>query len=351
MARKAVKKLQDALHPKGGQTNATQESSVETQGSLQGASRGRTSKRRFLSSLGHMRELFTPSRSPSRNPGIEGHATESTQALDKAAQQALSGPMISETGLTQSQEPHQRIDIGTPGISTPDIRISASDGAKNEPIGLAADTKLTEHGGEPTTGVHSSDIPQDLSDIALIGSQNNNPSKVDDVKKVKEDLENAQVTVQQMKDISNAEKANTILNMGNSTVDQLDTVTACLRPLKEFNSVVNTIANVQTVLSQTDRDQSINDLLLQISHVYSFIIENETLANINRIREPLLKIGELVRKGVQFIQNYAEVKSFWGRLCKNAFTETDSVIAAYRKNLETLTQQCRDIIAKHMGDN
>ncbi|KAG6331841.1 hypothetical protein ID866_7250 [Astraeus odoratus] len=110
----------------------------------------------------------------------------------------------------------------------------------------------------------------------------------------------------------------------------------------------NARMNTQMVLTQMNRDQSINKLLFKIGHVYSFIIEDDTLTSINLIWEPLVKIGELVHKGVQFIQNYAEVKSFWGRLHKNIFTETDSMIATYRKDLDMLTQQCWDMITHDM---
>ncbi|KAG6330946.1 hypothetical protein ID866_8144 [Astraeus odoratus] len=207
------------------------------------------------------------------------------------------------------------------GVSTPDITIFAPEDVKDDPSHLVQATKLADKGADRATDVYPSDIP--------LGSQN--------------------VTVQHMKNISNADKANTMINIGSSAMGQLDTLTACLQPLKAFNNVVNTI--VDTVLAQTNRDQSINDLLFKIGHVYSFIIEDDTLANINVIREPLAKIGELVRKGVQFIQNYAEVKSFWGRLCKNVFTETDNVIAAYSKDLDALTQHCRDMITRDMrGD-
>ncbi|KAG6327287.1 hypothetical protein ID866_11802 [Astraeus odoratus] len=350
MARKAVKKLQDAFHGQGEQASAAQESPGE--GSLQGGSRGRTSKRRFLSGLGPMRQPFTPSRSPSRNPGIEGHARMVTGALDEVAQLAPSGPVISETNIKESQEPHQHVDIATACISTPEIRVSAPGGAKDERSHSMEDETVTDHRDDLTTSVHSSDIP--------LGSKNGNPPK-DGVQKLKAVIKRAQTTIQQMKNILNADKANTIVDIGSSTVNQLDTLTACLQPLKVFNDVVNTIADIhpyaKIVLGTlcwasqaclTNRDQSINDLLFKIGHVYSFIIEDDTLASINLIREPLAKIGELVRKGVQFIQNYAEVKSFWGRLRKNIFTETDSMIAAYSKDLDTLTQQCRDMITRDM---
>ncbi|KAG6331311.1 hypothetical protein ID866_7778 [Astraeus odoratus] len=41
------------------------------------------------------------------------------------------------------------------------------------------------------------------------------------------------------------------------------------------------------------------------------------------------------------------MKNFWGRLGKNVSAETASVIAAYSRDLDSLTQQCRDLITRN----
>ena len=111
-------------------------------------------------------------------------------------------------------------------------------------------------------------------------------------------------------------------------------------------------------------DQSVVALLSKISHVYVFLIEDRTVANIVKIKEPLSEISNLVPKCVAFIQSYSKTKSFCmsyshlsfntqlmspcegQRTKKNFLAETDTAIATYGNALDVLTQQCRDLISR-----
>jgi len=111
-------------------------------------------------------------------------------------------------------------------------------------------------------------------------------------------------------------------------------------------------------------DQSVHNLLEKISDVYAFLIEPHTLEKVTQIKEPLLKISELMPKCVNFIQKYSQIKSFcmsyshldfniWLmslheglRTAKHVGHETNAVITTYGNTLDTLTQQCRDLISQ-----
>jgi len=111
-------------------------------------------------------------------------------------------------------------------------------------------------------------------------------------------------------------------------------------------------------------DHSVHDLLEKISHVYAFLIEPRTLEKVTQIKEPLLKISELMRKCVNFIQKYSKIKSFctsyshldfnvWLmslheglRTAKHVGHETNAVITTYGNALDVLTQQSRDLISR-----
>jgi len=57
-------------------------------------------------------------------------------------------------------------------------------------------------------------------------------------------------------------------------------------------------------------DESVVALLSKISHVYAFLIEDHTVANVAQIKEPLSEISKLMPNCVAFIQSYSKTKSF-----------------------------------------
>ncbi|KAG6325881.1 hypothetical protein ID866_13208, partial [Astraeus odoratus] len=189
-------------------------------------------------------------------------------------------------------------------------------------------------------------------------------------------MDNAGANVLQMKSISGADRATGALGVMNSGLDQMDAVTACLQPLRVFDSVINKIADIhpyaklalstlswaaqvchalmqnlaaglmfaQAILNQTILDQSVADLLSKIGHVYAFLVEDDTIPKIDLIRAPLGELAKLVMKCVEFIETYAKAKSFWKRLKENAFSDSSNMVAIYNSGLDLWTQRCRDLI-------
>ncbi|KAL4081810.1 WD40-repeat-containing domain protein [Scleroderma yunnanense] len=128
-------------------------------------------------------------------------------------------------------------------------------------------------------------------------------------------------------------------------------------PLKTFNTVVGTIANInpytqmalglltsaaQLVITQTNLDSSMSSLLAKVRSVYEFLLEEDTRTNLETMKDILARIAQVISNSAQFIKNYSEIKSFWKRLGKNVMSETQTIVDAYNKELDELMQQCRD---------
>lgn len=127
-----------------------------------------------------------------------------------------------------------------------------------------------------------------------------------------------------------------------------------LQPLKTFNSVVTTIAKVhpyaqialgiltaaaQVLIKQANLDNEVSGLFDTVKAVYQFLTEDDTIQNINSMRDILGNIARVISVVAQFIKNYAETKSFWERLRKNVLHETQVIIDGYTKELNDLMQQ------------
>ncbi|KAG6328959.1 hypothetical protein ID866_10130 [Astraeus odoratus] len=104
-------------------------------------------------------------------------------------------------------------------------------------------------------------------------------------------------------------KVTSVINPTTSTLDEIDTVTACLQPLRAFDGIINKISEVHLYVkllalsalswaAQTNLDQAIIDLLQKISHVYTFLVDDNTLLKIDLIRQPLREIAKLVSNDV-----------------------------------------------------
>ncbi|KAL4071517.1 quinon protein alcohol dehydrogenase-like superfamily [Scleroderma yunnanense] len=89
-------------------------------------------------------------------------------------------------------------------------------------------------------------------------------------------------------------------------------------------------------------DDDIGTLLAKISQTYQFIMEDETLAKIDAMKDTLAEIAQVVQETAQFIVKYAETSNFWKRIGKNLFSETRSRVTQYNDALDRLMQQFRD---------
>lgn len=130
-----------------------------------------------------------------------------------------------------------------------------------------------------------------------------------------------------------------------------------LAPLSIFYTVVNSIANIhpyaqmalsaltsasQLILSQANLDASIRALLSKVSETYQFIMEEDTLSQLDVMKDTLAQIAQVVQECAQFISKYSETKNFWVRLGKNIFSETSTRIGCYNSALDGLMQRFRD---------
>ncbi|KIK26405.1 hypothetical protein PISMIDRAFT_94982 [Pisolithus microcarpus 441] len=146
-----------------------------------------------------------------------------------------------------------------------------------------------------------------------------------------------------------------------------------LKPLKLFNSVVTTIANVrliirylsydlhrtqvhpyaqvalsvltaasQLIIAQANLDYAVLQLLVKVGTTYAFLSEEETIKKIDSMRGPLAKIARVINACAQFIKDYSETTNFWKRLGKNIMRETQTTVSNYTTTLDELMQQYRD---------
>ena len=61
---------------------------------------------------------------------------------------------------------------------------------------------------------------------------------------------------------------------------------------------------------QANLDQSISTLLLKVQNVYEFLLEEDTISNIEMMKDTLARIAHVISNCAQLIKNYSETKSF-----------------------------------------
>ncbi|KAI6167656.1 hypothetical protein EDD17DRAFT_855067 [Pisolithus thermaeus] len=176
------------------------------------------------------------------------------------------------------------------------------------------------------------------------------------------------------------ERMTTIPRVGQTAIDfvtQADSAVAniltfnntYLQPLKVFSSVVNTVAQVhpyaqialgiltaaaQSLINQANLDRDVSDLFGTVRAVYEFLLEDDTIQNINGMKATLGKIARATSDAARFIKNYSETTSFWKRLGKNIMdiqSETRSRMDSYTKTLNDLMQQYRDRAVRDIQAN
>ncbi|KAG1880417.1 hypothetical protein C8R48DRAFT_795856 [Suillus tomentosus] len=136
-----------------------------------------------------------------------------------------------------------------------------------------------------------------------------------------------------------------------------DFQTNYLQPLKNFDTVIEKIANVhpyakmvlgilsaaaKIVLAQAERDESVHRLLQKLDEVYGFVTQDDNLSKVESMHDVIGKIAQQTFECARFIRDYSKTKSFWKRVGKNIVAETDDIIARYNNALDELMQQFRD---------
>ncbi|KAG6330059.1 hypothetical protein ID866_9031, partial [Astraeus odoratus] len=327
---------------------------VPTEDLQQDSSRTPRPKRGFLNTIS---EIITCSCSSSRDFHTEDGTQDNSQIPQVSEGSALEDR---RSAAAIPQGVVDNIDLGidsaTPLGSIPQIMIFETDIANT----TFQETAPTQNVIGGVSKEDPFEVPHGVgTDVVVAGSWNDNPANDDNAKNIRTEINKAHADVQQVRDISGADEVTSAINTATSTLDEVDAVTACLRPLRAFDSIINKISEIhpyaklalstlswaaKAILNQTNLDQAVVDLLQKISHVYAFLVDDNTLLKIDLIRKPLGELAKLVPKCVQFIQAYAKTKSFWGRLGSNAFSDSGNTVATYNKALDVLTQQCRDLI-------
>ncbi|KAG1895037.1 uncharacterized protein F5891DRAFT_1194707 [Suillus fuscotomentosus] len=145
---------------------------------------------------------------------------------------------------------------------------------------------------------------------------------------------------------------------GSAALDDADSIeTTYLQPLRTFDTVIGTIAEVhpyakmalgvlscasKIILTQADRDEAVLELYKKLGQVYGFIMQDDTLLKISSMKDVLGQISRQTLECANFIRDYSEKKSFWGRLGKNIISETNDTIQQYSDVLDALMQNFRD---------
>ncbi|KAG6328079.1 hypothetical protein ID866_11010 [Astraeus odoratus] len=242
------------------------------------------------------------------------------------------------------------LDIAPPSGSLPGVMVNAT-GTPNIQS-PQEDLVGTVPAGCPVAVVannFSDTLHLNMADVVHTRSTNDNVPMDASVEDIEKKMDSARNNVLHMQHISDS------FNEMNSSFNKINAVAAYIQPLRVFDNVVNKISEVhpyakvalsilslaaqvwhiclqilatrltfvQTILNQEDLDQSVIDLLCKIGHVYSFIVEDNTLLNIGLIMVPLMKLATVISQCVQFIQE---------------------TIVVYNKALDSLMQQCRDLI-------
>lgn len=137
-------------------------------------------------------------------------------------------------------------------------------------------------------------------------------------------------------------------------------------PLETFHSVVATIAKVhpytqialgiltaaaQSLTNQSNLDHDLSDLIGAVRAVYVFLLEDNSIQNIESMREVLRRIVQVTSDAAWFIKNYSETKELWKQQSKNIVFETWVRTDGYTKLLNSLVQQYQDCVFRDVHTN
>ena len=64
------------------------------------------------------------------------------------------------------------------------------------------------------------------------------------------------------------------------------------------------------IITQANRDHLVSGLLAKIQNVYEFLLEENTKANLDTMKDTLTRIAQVVGRCTQFIENYYEIRNF-----------------------------------------
>ncbi|KAG2343330.1 WD40 repeat-like protein [Suillus weaverae] len=206
-----------------------------------------------------------------------------------------------------------------------------------------------------TTIIAPEPNPDQSSDLRIVKSENPDP------KVVKATLAIAKADLEGIRQVSGiVENTASSSNHLQSVPDTIDSFSKILGPFKVFNSVATGLAHVhpyakvalsiftcasKMILDQANRDAAVSSLLSKISDVYALLMERDGLARIASMLEIYGKIARQTLECADFVVHYSDMKSFWRRLGKHVFNETEAAIQRHNEVLDNLMQQFRDQLA------
>ncbi|KAG2141160.1 uncharacterized protein EDB93DRAFT_1338661 [Suillus bovinus] len=146
-------------------------------------------------------------------------------------------------------------------------------------------------------------------------------------KLVGDELQHAHQAVEHMDTVGgHAKSVASVPNKAQAGLAAMDNFqTTYLQPLKIFDTVIGTLSNVhpyakmalgilsaaaKIILTQAERDESVDRLLQKIDEVYNFITQDENLSKVESMHDVIGKIAQQTLECARFIREYSETKNF-----------------------------------------
>ncbi|KIN98787.1 hypothetical protein M404DRAFT_1005115 [Pisolithus tinctorius Marx 270] len=148
-----------------------------------------------------------------------------------------------------------------------------------------------------------------------------------------------------------------VVGQADTAVTKIQNIEAILQPLKLFNSCVTTLSNVhpyiqfalgiltaasQLLINQANLDNEVFGLLNTVKDLYEFLMEKDTIENMDNMKETLRKISQEMSAAALFVIKYCKKKNILIRIGDSLVSDPQTVARGHIKNLGDLMQQYRD---------
>ncbi|KIO00159.1 hypothetical protein M404DRAFT_770902, partial [Pisolithus tinctorius Marx 270] len=148
-----------------------------------------------------------------------------------------------------------------------------------------------------------------------------------------------------------------LVGQADTAVTRIQSIEAILQPLKLFNSLVTTLSNVhpyvqfalgiltaasQLLINQANLDNEVFGLLNTVKDLYEFLMEKDTIENMDGMKETLRRISQEMSAAALFVVKYCKKKNILVRIGDSLVSDPQTVARGHVKNLGDLMQQYRD---------
>ncbi|KIO10425.1 hypothetical protein M404DRAFT_995614, partial [Pisolithus tinctorius Marx 270] len=171
-------------------------------------------------------------------------------------------------------------------------------------------------------------------------------------------VNDAQQAMVEMRPISQVlQTAVGLVGQADTAVTQIQSIQTILQPLKLFNSFVTTLSNVhpyvqfalgilttasQLLINQANMDNEVFGLLNTVKDLYEFLMEKDTIENMDSMKETLRRISQEMSAAALFVIKYCKKKNILIRIGDSLVSDPQTVACGHIKNLGDLMQQYRD---------